>query len=98
MLPLSLHSRAVRVNACRGTPILAAKSAKSIHISKMAGVGMRQTRDSQMEKKRRRSSAKGCGNAREFKTKNLSEERFLAGRTRLELATSGVTGRCSNQN
>ena len=52
MLPLSLHSRAVRVNACRGTPILAAKSAKSIHISKMAGVGMRQTRDSQMKKKR----------------------------------------------
>ncbi|WP_073305332.1 hypothetical protein [Fibrobacter intestinalis] len=52
VLPLSLHSRAVRVNACRGTPILAAKSAKSIHISKMAGVGMRQTRDSQMKKKR----------------------------------------------
>ena len=51
MLPLSLHSRAVRVNACRGTPILAAKSGKSIHISKMAGVGMRQTRDSQMKKK-----------------------------------------------
>ena len=39
------------------------------------------------------------GSILNLKQETLSLKRgFLAGRTRLELATSGVTGRCSNQN